>query len=88
MNTKKPVFPALWIGLVALLVIQGALLSGCGQFEAWRNDSPEITTLTLPKEVRYGETVTFKVRVFDAENDDRRMGSIRGFFSWRSGSRD
>ena len=70
MNTKKPVFPALWIGLVALLVIQGALLSGCGQFEAWRNDSPEITTLTLPKEVPYGETVIFRVRVFDAENDD------------------
>ena len=70
MNIKKPVFSVLWFGLVISLVIQVELLSGCGQFEKWTNDSPEITTLTLPKEVRYGETVIFRVRVFDAENDD------------------
>ena len=70
MNSKKPIFSVLWIGLVISLVAQVELLSGCGQFEAWTNDSPEITTLTLPKEVPYGETVIFKVRVFDAENDD------------------
>ena len=70
MNIKKPVFSVLWFGLVISLVIQVELLSGCGQFEKWTNDSPEITTLTLPKEVRYGETVRFRVRVFDAENDD------------------
>ena len=70
MNIKKPVFSVVWIGLAISLVIQVELLSGCGEFEKWTNDSPEITTLTLPKEVRYGETVTFKVRVFDAENDD------------------
>lgn len=70
MNTKKPVFSVLWIGFVISLVIQVKMLSGCGQFEVWTNDSPKITTLTLPKEVPYGETVIFKVRVFDAENDD------------------
>lgn len=70
MNTKKPVFSMLWIGLAISLVIQVEMLSGCGQFKEWRNDSPEITTLTLPKEVPYGETVVFRVRVFDAENDD------------------
>jgi len=69
-RTKKPVFSVLWIGLAILLVAYVELLSGCGQFEMWTNDPPEITTLTLPKEVRYGETVIFKVRVFDAENDD------------------
>lgn len=70
MNTKKPVFSMLWIGLAISLVIQVALLSSCGQFEKWTNDSPKITTLTLPKEVPYGEAVIFRVRVFDAENDD------------------
>ena len=70
MNIKKPVFSVLWFGLVISLVIQVELLSGCGQFEKWTNDSPKITTLTLPKEVPYGETVIFRVRVFDAENDD------------------
>lgn len=69
MNTKKPVFSVLWIGLAISLVIQVVLLSGCGQFEKWTNNSPEITTLTLPKEVPYGETVIFRIRVFDAEND-------------------
>lgn len=70
MNTKKPVFSVLWIGLVIALVAQVEMLSGCGQFEAWTNDAPEITTLILPKEIPYGETVIFRVRVFDAENDD------------------
>ena len=70
MNTKKPVFSVLWIGLAISLVIQVELLSGCGELKKWRNDPPEITTLTLPKEVPYGETVIFRVRVFDAENDD------------------
>ena len=70
MNSKKSVFSALWIRLTLLWVVQVSLLGGCGQFERWTNDSPKITTLTLPKEVRYGETVIFKVRAFDAENDD------------------
>ena len=70
MNIKKPVFSALWIGFTILFVVHAGSLSGCGQFEEWTNDSPEITTLTLPKEVPYGETVIFKVRVFDAEDDD------------------
>lgn len=70
MNSKKSVFSGLRTGLTILLAAQVALLSGCGQFERWTNDAPEITTLTLPKEVPYGETVIFKVRAFDAENDD------------------
>ncbi len=70
MNIKKPVVSALWIGFTILFVVQVGSLSGCGQFEEWMNDPPEITTLTLPKEVPYGETVIFKVRVFDAEDDD------------------
>lgn len=70
MKNKKSVFSGLRTGLPLLLAAQVALLSGCGQFERWTNDSPEITTLTLPKEVPYGETVIFKVRAFDAENDD------------------
>ena len=57
-------------GFTILFVVPAGSLSGCGQFEEWTNDSPEITTLTLPKEVPYGETVIFKVRVFDAEDDD------------------
>ena len=63
-------FTALRIKLTTLLMVQIALLGGCGQFEKWSNDSPKITTLTVPKEVPYGETVTFKVRVFDPEGDD------------------
>jgi len=67
---KIDIFTALRVQLTILLMVQIILLSGCGEFEDWRNDSPEITTLTVPKEVRYGETVTFKVRVFDPEGDD------------------
>lgn len=57
------------IGVVILLVLQITVLSGCGLYRDLTNDSPEITTFTVPNEVEYGETVTFKVRVFDPEND-------------------
>ena len=57
------------IGLVILLVLQIAIFSGCEQYRNLTNDPPKITNFTVPKEVQYGETVDFKVRVFDPEND-------------------
>jgi len=57
------------IGLVILLVLQIAILSGCGQYRQLTNDPPKITNLAVPKEVEYGKTVDFKVRVFDPESD-------------------
>ena len=55
--------------LVILLVLQIAIFSGCNQYKELTNDPPEITTFSVPTEVEYGETVEFKVRVFDPEND-------------------
>lgn len=58
-----------WIVVVffaSLLVI----FTGCEEYESWTNDPPEINTFTVPKEVRYGEKVKFKVGVSDPENDD------------------
>lgn len=57
------------IGLVILLVLQIAIFSGCEQYEEFTNDPPEITTLTVPAEVEYGETVQFQIRAFDADDD-------------------
>ncbi|MYA72493.1 hypothetical protein F4Y19_20890, partial [Candidatus Poribacteria bacterium] len=59
-------------GLVILLILQAVILIGCTQFEELTNDPPEITTFTIPNEVEYGETVTFKARVFDPEDDPLR----------------
>lgn len=56
-------------GLVILLVLQAVILTGCAQYEELTNDPPEITTFTIPTEVEYGETVEFRARVFDPEND-------------------
>lgn len=56
-------------GLVILLVLQAVILIGCAQYEEFTNDPPEITTFTIPTEVEYGETVEFRARVFDPEND-------------------
>ena len=57
------------IGLVILLVLQIAIFSGCEQYEEFTNDPPEITNLTVPSEVEYGETVQLRIRAFDADND-------------------
>ena len=57
------------IGLVILLVLQIAIFSGCEQYEEFTNDPPEITTLTVPAEVEYGETVQLRIRAFDADDD-------------------
>ena len=65
MNVFKPI----QIGLVILLVLQAVILIGCAQYEEFTNDPPEITTFTIPTEVEYGETVEFRARVFDPEDD-------------------
>ena len=62
-------FKSTQVGLVILLVLQVGMLTGCEQYRELTNDPPEITNFTVPKEVAYGETVDFKVRVFDPEND-------------------
>ena len=58
------------IGLVILFVLQVAIFSGCDQYEEFTNDPPEITNLTVPVEVEYGETVQLRIRAFDADDDD------------------
>ena len=56
-------------GVVILFILQAIILIGCDQYDELTNDPPEITTLTVPSEVEYGETVTFRARVFDPEDD-------------------
>ncbi|MYA98206.1 hypothetical protein F4X90_00800 [Candidatus Poribacteria bacterium] len=53
-----------------LLACQLLIFSGCDAYETWTNDPPKINTFTVPKEVRYGESVELKVGVFDPENDE------------------
>ncbi len=65
MNVFKPI----QVGLVILLVLQIAIFSGCDQYEEFTNDPPEITNLTVPTEVEYGETVQLRIRAFDANDD-------------------
>ncbi len=57
------------IGVVILLVLQISILTGCEQYKELTNDPPKITNFTVPPEVAYGETVEFRVRVFDSEDD-------------------
>ena len=57
------------IGLVILLVLQIAIFNGCDQYKEFTNDPPEITNLTVPVEVEYGETVQLRIRAFDANDD-------------------
>ncbi len=57
------------ISLVIVLALQIAILSGCDQYDELTNDPPKITSFTVPGEVPYGETVRFKARAFDPEDD-------------------
>ena len=57
------------IGMIILLVLQISIFSGCDQYKELTNDPPKINSFTVPAEVKYGETVTLKVRVFDPEDD-------------------
>ena len=62
-------YKSIQTGLVILFILQVVILIGCEQIENLTNDPPEITTFTVPNEVEYGETVTFRARVFDPEDD-------------------
>ena len=62
-------FKSIQAGWVILFILQAVILIGCDQIEELTNDPPEITTFTIPVEVEYGETVTFRARVFDPEDD-------------------
>lgn len=62
-------FKAAQTSLVILFILQAVILIGCAQYEELTNDPPEITTFTIPNEVEYGETVEFRARVFDPEDD-------------------
>ncbi|MCY3742722.1 MAG: thioredoxin domain-containing protein [Candidatus Poribacteria bacterium] len=66
MNLSK----SIQISLVILIVLQIAIFSGCDQYKELTNDPPEITNLTVPVEVEYGETVQLRIRAFDADDDD------------------
>ena len=57
------------ISIVTLAILQIAILSGCEQYEELTNDPPKINSFTVPAEVEYGETVEFRVIVFDPEDD-------------------
>ena len=57
------------MNLLIMLVLQIGLLTGCGQYRELTNDPPKITSFTVPAEVAYGETVVFRVRVFDPDED-------------------
>ena len=46
-----------------------AIVSGCGEYKRLTNDPPKINSFTVPNEVQYGDTVEFRVRVFDPEDD-------------------
>ena len=58
--------------LAVFLSVTSQLLifSSCDEYESWTNDPPEINTFTVPKEVRYGESIELKVGVSDPENDE------------------
>ena len=58
------------LAAILLLTCQLLIFSSCDEYESWTNDPPEINTFTIPKEVRYGESVELKVGVFDPENDE------------------
>ena len=80
MNVFKPI----QIGLVILFILQAVILTGCAQYEELTNDPPEITTFTVPSEVEYGETVEFRARVFDPEDDPLRYAWEVTDGTWRA----
>ena len=69
MKILNPMFYATRLGVLLLVTTQLLIFSSCDEYERWTNDPPEISTFTVPKEVRYGESVALKVGVFDPEND-------------------
>ncbi len=57
------------IGCVIALILYIGLGIGCEQYKELTNDPPKVTNFTVPAEVAYGETVVFRIRVFDPEED-------------------
>ena len=57
-------FKSVQIGFIILCVLHIAIFSGCDQYEEFTNDPPEISNLTVPAEVEYGETVQLRIRGF------------------------
>lgn len=51
------------------MILHIGLLAGCEQYKELTNDPPKVTSFTVPAEVAYGETVIFRIRVFDPEED-------------------
>ncbi|MCY3742640.1 MAG: hypothetical protein OXH00_16625 [Candidatus Poribacteria bacterium] len=70
MKILNPMPYAALLMIFSLLTCQLLIFNGCDAYEIWTNDPPEINTFTVPKEVRYGESVELKVGVFDPENDE------------------
>ena len=69
MKIKSVVLWMRRLGVCICLALGLLLFMGCEAYQEWRNDPPEINTFTVPKEVRYGETVEFSVGVSDPENE-------------------
>ena len=57
-------------GALILSVLQIAIfISGCEIRTEFTNEPPKIINFTVPAEVEYGETVEFRIIVYDAEDD-------------------
>ena len=69
MKIKSVVLWMQRLGTVLSIVCGVLLFTGCEAYKEWQNDAPEITSFTVPKEVRYGETVELRVGVLDPENE-------------------
>ena len=70
MKILNPIRFVTRLAAILLLTCQLLIFSNCDEYESWTNDPPEINTFTVPKEVRYGESVELKVGVSDPENDE------------------
>jgi len=70
MKILNPMPYTVLLVIFPLLACQLLIFSSCDEYESWTNDPPEINTFTVPKEVRYGESLTLKVGAFDPENDE------------------
>lgn len=66
----KSEFIKLRLSVVILVPFLLIIFSGCEQISNFRNGPPKINSFTIPKQVEYGETVEFKVTVFDPEEDE------------------
>lgn len=51
------------------LVLLSVVFSGCDLYNNFRNNTPNINSFIVPSEAHYGETVEFRVTVFDPEDD-------------------